>query len=101
MNGKAAKRIRAIAKQKSHSWKETTTQGAKMVRMDSILADPRATNIKDGIFIQRLLHHMSVGFIAKKLKRLFKATPRPERFGVFGAFSQLINTNPELLGIKV
>ena len=100
MNGKAAKHIRKIAKQKAHSWKETTEQGAKRIRMDSILADPRATNIKDGIFIQRLLHHMSVGFIAKKLKRLFEATPRPERFETYGVFSQLINTNPELLGIK-
>ena len=102
MNGKATKRIRAIAKQKAHSWKETTTQGSKMRKMgmDSILTDSRYINIKDGVFFQRLLHHMSVGSIAKKLKNLLKNTPRHERFETYGVFSQLINKNPELLGIK-
>ena len=101
MNGKQCKKIRAIANQKAISWKETTTQGVKAWRSetDRLIIDPRTTNVKEDIFFQRKLHPLSVGAIAKKMKKAFRATPRPERNWAFSAFDFMMSSHPELLGI--
>ena len=102
MNGKQSKKMRTIANSKAISWKETTTQGVKAWKVDEIeklFVDPNITNVKDDIFFQRKLHPLSVGSIVKKLKRLFKATSRPERSEAFSSFEYLMSSHPELLGI--
>jgi hypothetical protein len=101
MNGKQCKKLRAIANSKAISWKETTTQGVKAWKsVDAIYADTsRTINLKDGVFFQRKLHPLSVGAIAKKMKKAFGATPRPERNWAFSAFEFMMSSHPELLGI--
>lgn len=102
MNSKQCKKLRKIAKSKAISWKEVTTQGVKAWKMDvgnALWIDPRAVNFKDGVFFQRKLNSLSVGAIAKKLKRLFKATAGPERNEAFDAFEWMMSSHPELLGI--
>ena len=102
MNGKQVKKLRAISNQKSISWKEATTQGAKAWNniQNRLIIDPRTINVIDGVFYQRKLHPLSVGSITKKLKRFFKTTPRTERRDVFRAFSFFMSSHPELLGIQ-
>lgn len=102
MNGKQCKKIRAIANLKAISWKEITTQGVKawkVSEVEKIFFDERIINFKDGVFFQRKLHPSSVGAIVKKLKRLFRATARPERNEAFDAFKWMMSSHPELLGI--
>lgn len=101
MNGKQCKKLREIANQKAISWKETTTQGVKAWKTDlsHLYVDPRVINVKGDVFFQRKLHPLSVGAIVKKLKRLFRATPRPQRNEVFDSFEHLMSSHPELLGI--
>lgn len=101
MNGKQCKKLRAVANQKAISWKETTTQGVKAWRSDTdhLYIDPRIINVKGDVFFQRKLHPLSVGAIVKKLKRLFRATIRPQRNGVFDSFEHFMSSHPELLGI--
>lgn len=100
MNGKQCKKLRAIANSKAISWKETTTQGVHAWKSpDVIFADPRTINIKDGVFFQRKLHPLSIGAIAKKMKKAFRATPHPERSWAFSAFDFMMSSHPELLGI--
>ena len=102
MNGKQVKKLRAISNQKSISWKEVTTQGAKSWNniQNRLMIDPRTINVIDGVFYQRNLHPLSVGFITKKLKRIFKTTVRPERDGLFRALEFLMTSHPEILGIQ-
>ena len=101
MNGKQCKKMRIIANLKAISWKETTTQGVHAWKgIEHLFADPRTINVtKDGVFFQRKLHPLSVGAIVKKLKRLFRATARPERNEAFDAFEHFLSSRPELLGI--
>lgn len=101
MNGKQVKKLRAISNQKSISWKEVTTQGAKAWNniQNRLIIDPRTINVIDGVFYQRKLHPLSVGSIIKKLKAIFKSTPRPERHKSFSTMEFLLNSHPEMLGI--
>lgn len=100
MNSKQSKKIRVIANTKAISWKETIIHGVKSWKsVETLFADPRTINIQDGVFFQRKLHPLSVGAIAKKLKRLFKATSRCDRNESFNAFEYMMSSHPELLGI--
>lgn len=101
MNGKKCKELRTTAKMKAISWKEVTTQGVHAWRNveGQLFIDPRITNAKGDVFFQRKLHPLSVGSITKKLKRLFNATSRPERYKAFDAFKYMMDSHPELLGI--
>lgn len=102
MNGKQVKKLRVISNQKSISWKEVTTQGVKAWNniQNRLIIDPRTINVIDGVFYQRKLHHLSVGSIVKKLKRLFKTTPKTERRDLSIALEFLMTSHPELLGIQ-
>ena len=102
MNGKQSKKLREIANQKAISWKETTTQGVKAWKTDlsHLYVDPRVINVKGDVFFQRKLHPLSVGAIVKKLKRLFRATPRPQRNEVFDSFEYFLYNLLQFASIK-
>lgn len=104
MNGKVCRRLRSIARTKAHSWKETTTKGAKAtnipeIRLGYVTANATNTNIRDGIFFQRKLDPMSVGAIVKKMKSFFKAGSHSDRKEFFSVLEYVIVQAPNMLGM--
>lgn len=104
MRGKTVKRLRSLAKSKSHSENETTYQGAHQVKLEWAPSPvKRGSNIVehkgDYIFVQRLLHPFSVKAILKKVKKFQRVTPRPLRHVVAHQLSLILSTEPELLGL--
>lgn len=103
MNGKVSRKLRQIAKTKAHSWKETTTKGAKATQIPEILlkfVDSNATNIKNGIFFQRKLDNMSVGAITNKMKKIWKETHHDFRKEMYSLFETILDVSPEMLGVS-